>query len=771
MLKEWLLAIRCLKRECRAGQWLVIFFALVFAVATITTINFFTNRLQNGLAQQNASLLGGDLVITSSTPAPEAWLKKTAELSIRTAEVLSFSSVISAHNQLQLVNVQAVPVNYPLYGEKLSIEPHNILVEPRLLSLLTLKLGDNISIGAAKFKLEDASPASLDLINTGWVIAPTVVMRSDDVPATKVVIPGSRVSYRLLMAGKKADIQTFISWVSPQLQPGQRILSIEEQRFMLLNSLQHADKYIQLVVLFTLLMCGTAITLSVRQHLHRHYEDVALWRCLGSPEHQVTGVYIRQLVMVACAAGAIGTLAGFYLHTFIINIFYSMMPMQLPPPNMMPLLLGFTTSTLMLFCYAYPIITTLPRTSPLYLWRHDTSKQNPHKNLNAIMTLVLLLAYVYWMMDFSLVALLILDSLLLSVGFLYLLNILTFSFLRKLVKHSNGVVHRGVSQLLQHPETAGIQLTAFTLLLMSVLILSTVKNNLLDNWQASLPSNTPNYFAFNISPAEKQRVPDFLAAQKIQVDNMYPMIRGRLITLNGKPIMEVIPPGARGHNALHRDLNLSSMLAYPSDNKIESGRTWSENDKGKLLVSIESKLARDMQLKIGDQLGFQIGDRQLNAEVSNIRSVDWSSFHPNFFIIFPPETLNNFPTTYLSSFHMSSTQSVVLNQLVKQFPNVTVIDIASTLRQIQELLAKTATALQYLFSFAVCAAALIFITSLTASMDERKRTYRLLRVLGASRNYIINSLVVEFSFLAILTILFAYGLSQIISRLLITMLF
>jgi putative ABC transport system permease protein len=268
-----------------------------------------------------------------------------------------------------------------------------------------------------------------------------------------------------------------------------------------------------------------------------------------------------------------------------------------------------------------------------------------------------------------------------------------------------------------------------------------------------------------------ENVSKFLAKDKIHVADIYPIVRGRLITLNGRPIQNAIPEAARNHNALHRDLNISSMTTFPDENKIVSGAAWNSNENGKLLVSVEKNMASDLHLKLGDKLGFQFGDEEVTAAVSNIRSVDWGSFHPNFYIIFPPETLDVFPSTFITSFHLASNQAVILNQLVREFPSVTVIDIASVLKQIQGFLSKISSALQYIFIFAILAAALIFIANLLASMDERRETYRLLRVLGASRKYIIGSLVVEFGFLGCLTLLFSYTLASIISHLLITMIF
>ncbi len=771
MLREWQLAARLLMRECRAGQWLIVFFALVLAVTTITGINFFTNRLAAGLDQQAAKVLGGDLVVSSSIPIPAPWQEKAKNLKLRTAEVITFPSVISRDHQLQLVTVKAVSETYPLHGTPNILAKHRVLAEYRLLSLLSLQLGTQLDIGAAKFKMSGILPSELDMMNTGWAIAPRVLMRIADVPDTQVLLPGSRVIYQLLVVGDKNQVSTFNTWLTPQLKPGQTLTDIQHQRDSMLNMLQHADKYIQLVVLFCLLMCGTAITLSVRQHLHRHYEDVALWRCLGAPEKQVTHVLFIQLLIIAFAAGIAGSVAGYYLQNLIAQSLHAFIELDLPPASFMPAILGFATSTILLFCYAYPVISILPRTSPLYLWRHETRGQPKHKYLYAIITIILLLGYVYWMMDFSLLALFILDSLLLSIGVLYVVNILTLSFIKKLVGISNGIVRRGLSQFIQHPETASIQLAAFTLVLTSVFILGTIKHNLLGQWQSTLPPQTPNYFAFNIAPAELDNVQKYFRQQGITLSDIYPMVRGRLTALNNKPIMLAIPPHAEEHNALHRDLNFSSMLTYPSDNQIVTGARLDHRADGKALISVENSLATELGFKLGDELSFQIGGQEIKAKIANFRSVNWGSFHPNFYIIFPPHTLDKFPTTYITSFHLQPGQATLLNQLIRDYPNITVIDIASTLQQIQNLLTSIANALQYLFNFAICAAVLIFITNLAASMDERRETYKLLRILGASRNYIVGSLIVEFSFLAILTVLFAYTFAKVISQLLITIIF
>lgn len=772
MLKTLLFAIRLLWREIRSGQWFIIFFALLLAITALTGLQFYTDRLMRGLDNQSAILLGGDIVISSPIAIPKTWEDQAQRLRLRTANVWLYPSVVSTADKLQLVNLQAVSNNYPLLGnESLSIAPNTALVEPRLLPLLAVRMNDTITIGAASFRVRERNLSDVEMGNVGWVIAPKVIIRLDDVPKTQTVLPGSRIDYRLLVAGEPRQILNFQRWLAPQLKPGQRILNVKQQSFVLRETLQRAQDFIQLVILVCLLMSGVAIAMSVRQYLNRHYSHVALWRCLGAQEKQVAQIMILQLLVLALLAGLFGVTLGYMLQAVFANVFKQYFQFPLPQTGFAPIGLGFITSTLLLFSYAYPIINELPRTSPLYLWRNETTNKPLQRPLYMIIAVIFLLAYIYWAMDFSLLALFFLDALLLSIGFLYAFSILVLSVLRKLMMITQGTMRRGIAELVYHPESTSVQLTAFTLIVMALIILATLRHDLIKHWQTTLPNNAPNYFTFNIAPADVTHLQTFLRQHGIATEGIYPMVRGRLIALNDKPIMTAVPESARGHNALHRELNLSAMLHYPSDNKIISGVAWQARDVGKPIISVANNLSDDLQFKLGDRLSFQIGDKTVSAVINNIRSLEWGSFHPNFYVIFPPGMIDRFPTTYVTSFYLQPYQKIILNQLVQQFPNITVIDIADVLNQVQRILDKIILAIQYLFFFALGAGILIFITSLQASQDERRATYHLLRVLGASKKYIYKSIAVEFGFLGLLIIILSYSLASVISYLLIKTIF
>jgi putative ABC transport system permease protein len=342
------------------------------------------------------------------------------------------------------------------------------------------------------------------------------------------------------------------------------------------------------------------------------------------------------------------------------------------------------------------------------------------------------------------------------------------SAVRRISIHFNGVVRQGLNQLSHHEDNVSFQFIGFTLIILFIIVLGMIRMDLVRKWQHSLPKNTPNYFAFNIAPDDAQSLEKYFRENRVDVEGIYPMARGRIISLNNKPILLAVPANARNHNALHRELNLSWMWKFPSDNKIVNGEAWQPQDQGKAIASVEKNLANDLHLKLGDQLTFKLGEETFSATIVSFRTLDWASFHPNFYVIFPPGLLDKFPSTYITSFFLNPNQTILLNQISQLFPNMTIVDVADLLKQVQSLVEKISTAFQYLFLFSLGSGILIFITSLQASMDERRQTYKLLHILGASRNYIYKMISVEFLFLFLLiagaSVLFSYSIVYLLER-------
>lgn len=746
MLKTLPLAIKLLWREWLAGEWYIVFFALLLAMTAIIATHFYTDRLMRGLDQQSAIALGGDLVISSPSPLPKTWKEKAITQHLRVAEVWSYPSVVSAKNQLQLVNLQAVSTTYPLIGNHaIRLDHDTIWVESRLLSLLQIKINDTVVIGAANFRVEKILTADSDMLNTGWTISPRVLMRLDDVAATRTVLPGSRVDYRLLLVGDKNQLRQFRLWIAPQLQPGQLLLDRDNQQSTLKTILQQTDNYLQLILLVCVTISGVAIGFSMQYYLRRHYNHVALWRCFGASKQQIVKIFLWQLFIISLVAGTIAVFFGIIVQQVFANLFKHFFQFPLPEVSRGPIILGLITSIFLLFLFSFPVINQLPQTSPLNIWRDKIVVHSRKTSILLFFSWGIIFLFFYWLMNFSQLAFYFISLLLISVAVLYGLSLLMLALLRFISNNTEGTIRQGLSQLIHQPKNFSLQFIGFNVILILLMVFSLIKTDLIKQWQQSLPRLTPNYFAFNIAPTDVDHLTYFLKQQRISIAGIYPMVRGRLIELNNNPILTSVPKDALSNNALHRELNLSWMWQFPADNKIVAGIPWTLQDEGKSLVSVENKLAATLGLQLGDELTFQVGDQKIHATITNFRTLNWSSFHPNFFMIFPPGLFNQLPTTYITSFHLSSKQTDLLNQLVHLFPNITVVDVANLLKQLQDVIATVTTAMQYLFLFGLGTGILIFVACLIASMDERYQTYYLWRVLGAGKKYIRKSIIAEFA--------------------------
>lgn len=771
MLKNFLLAIKQLWRECRFGDWYVIFFAVLFAVGATTALHFYTDRLSRAFEMQSQQFLGGNVAIESNTPIPPAFIAEAKAAQLKYAEVLSYPSTLNSSKGFQLITVQAVSKAYPLL-EPAQGRPTKatLWADPRLLEALHLKLNDTIKIGAATFKISKQLSNETDSLSTGWLIAPRVIIQLEDVAATKTVVPGSRVQYRLLLLGEKKQLARFQAIVTPELQGGQRWIDPKDQASSLQNILVQFENYLQIIILVTLVISGVAIFLSLREYMQKHFGHIALWRTLGASRAQIIQIFLWQFLLIALFAGCAGILLGYFTQNAIANLFKSVFMFTLPGVSIKPLFLGFLTALFLLFAFVYPVIRILAQTPPLYIWRGEAALPIMHYGIFFTSVLVVLILFLYLFLDFSLLTLFFIDLLLISMAFLLGLSILLLKLVKQLRQYTRGVYYRGFSGIIERPQSFSFQFVGFTLILLLLICLYFLRGNLLNEWRLSLPANTPNYFLINLSQEDLPHLKENLRTAHIPIEQIYPLVRGRLISLNGKPILAAIPPDARRHNALHRELNLTWTLEYPKDNKVISGAVWSKSIIGKPYVSVENSLAKKLHLKLGDVLGFQIGSETFQAAVANFRSVDWTSFHPNFFMIFTPGLLEKFPTTYITSIHLDAQQLFLLTRFQKQFPNITVIDVANLLMQIQTIIGKISLALQYLFLFALIACGLIFITTIQASLDERKQTYHLIRILGASKYFIIMSLLVELVTLASLILGCAFFFAYLLKFLLLSFL-
>lgn len=725
--------------EYRARQWNLIFLALLFAVMMLSVMQFVADRAEKGLAEQSAQLLGGDLVIESSVPIQPNFREKATQLSLRTADIIVLQTMLNHAGEFILVNLQAVSPEYPLFGKPLALQAHHILINKRIQDNFNLTFPAQLKIGASSLTTTALIPATLELSYSGWLLAPRVVINLSDLSATQTLLPGSRASYRLLVAGDKANLRQFYNAINPLLTPQQKLVTPNQNTFQLLNNLNVIIQFVQLAVIVSIIFCGITISLSVRQYVKRHTSQIALWRSLGATTQQIRTHYILQLFLAAVVTMVVGMVIGYYAHVLLINYISPYYQFVSDAATLKPFFISGMASFVILFCYAYPYIQTLSEVNALTIWRgnHQATNAGFYYGIAAFIIFVL---FVLLLMNFTLFSLFIIDCLTLGMAIFILASILSFSLLRRLAEHCRGTLYRGIKQIIQYPETSSTQISALALVLMCLFLLHFMKNDLLTKWQATIANDAPNYFAFNIAADEVAGLQQHFKDTQL---TFFPMIRGRLIKLNNQPIFSVAGID-KSHNALHRDLNLSAG---------DIPRTGTETHP---TISIESSLAKALHSKLGDKLTFLIYDKEITATVVETRDVNWESMQPNFYVIFSRDALQDFPVTYITSFYLPPQQINKISGLLNNYPNITLIDMADVLKQIQSWLNQAASVLQILFVFTLLSALLVLIAALIATGDDRRQTYSLIRLLGASKDYIIKSIFVEGIILTLLALLLAY---------------
>lgn len=773
MLKHIIFAWKLLWQEWRQGQWLIIFFALILAVTVMSSMHFITERVIHGIYQTSSRILGADLVISSSTPIPHDWITKARATGLRTAELWQFPSVISTKQETQLINVQAVSDNYPLLtisSKPLSLHRGQALIDNNLKSRLRLSKQDTLQIGVALFSINHQVPPNL-FTDAIWQLMPRAMILLADIPATKTILPGSRVDYRLLMTGSPTSLNQFKLWVFPRLQSNQRLLDIRDQQRSIQTIFSQTQNYVQLVLFICLLLSGIAIYVSARYYAQSHQNQVALLRCFGASQKQLLTIYCWQLLLIAVVSAKIGVTLAYFLQNLVARIFKIYFYFDLPPAGYSPILFGFISSLLLLFACAYPVIAQLPKVPPIRIWREKiTFSAFSNYQYLTIMT-ILFIAYLNWIFDFSIISLLFLDLILLSIGCLYLASLGILAILNRVCDKTRGIWQVGLIQVVRSPERLAMQVTAYSLVFMPLFILLFLYHGILAHWTTDLPKNAPNYFLFNIGTTDVSTLRQFFNRHQIKIEDIYPMVKARLVSLNNHPILTAVPINARLHNVLHRDLNLSAMRKYPSDNRVIAGHPWTDADNNQPLISIAESVATDLHLKIGDRLTFQINDQSLSGTINNIRHIHWESMHPNFFVIFPPQTLDRFNRTYITSFYLSKEKISLVNVLINTFPNTTLINISALLAQIKIILDKAILILTYLFLFSLLAGLFISLSIYHISKHEKKKWMRLLTLLGANRFFIRRVLSIEGLVLLFSVLILSYTLAKLITALLMQMLF
>jgi len=768
----WQNSWRMLWRDWRGGELNILAIGLVIAVTSITAVGFFTDRIERGLKLQSAELIGADLVITSAKSEVYNYIEDVRAYDFQVATTQQFRSVALGNNQPQLVEVKAVSETYPLRGVlRVSDTPFgddeattdtpsagDVWVEARLLQLLKLEIGDTVRLGSSTFTLRKVLRFEPDRGGDLFSVAPRVLMNRADVDATGLIGVGALASYRVLISGVRKDIENYRQAISKNLRNGEQILTVEEGRPELNIALQRAQQFLGLAALISVLLAGVAVATVAYRFASRHLDTSAMLRCLGASQKTIIRLFGMEMLWLALLASTLGCLLGVLTQFVITELLDQLVIAKLPPPSFKAVLLGYVTGIVMLTGFALPPLLSLRRVPPLRVLRKDVVVGTVSAWFVYLAVVVCMSLLLYWQIgDLKLVGT-VLGGIMATLVLLAFAAYLLIQLLNRL-RGRVGVAWRfGLANISRRPASSIIQIVAFGLGIMVLLLLSVVRSDLLDDWQRSLPPDAPNYFVINVQPDQVDGVTDYFKQRGVTNTRLYPMVRARLVEVNGKPTRASDYDNERAKHMITREFNLSWAENMQVDNTLVSGRWWSRKDFGKPLLSLESKLSTTLGLRLNDVVSFDVNGTVIDFTLSNLRDVEWDTFNINFFTVVTPGVLEQYPANWVTSVYLDSEQRQQLGQLVSEFPNVTLIDVNVIMQRVRGIMDRVSLAVEFIFLFTLMAGLAVLYAAIQSNQDERRFENAVLRTLGASKKTLMLGLFAEFSLLGALSGLLA-GLS------------
>ncbi len=757
----FVLAWRLLLRDARAGELRVLFFALLVAVAASTAIGYFGARLNGAMLLRATEFLGADLVLSGSAAALPEQVEAGTQLGLEHAQVVEFASVIAGEQSIQLASIKAASGGYPLRGElKSAAEPYaaeqpgggpgpgEAWAEARLFAALDLRVGQSIEVGNRQLRLTRVLTYEPDRAGDFYSLTPRVLINLEDLASTGVVQPGSRVRYRDLWRGDSETLARYREATEKSLAAHQRLEDARDGNRQIGGALGRAERYLNLASLAAVLLAGVAVALSVARFAARRFDASALLRCLGLSRREALSLFALQLAMLGLLACLAGALLGWIGQLVLFQLLQGLLPPGVPPGGLLPAIAGMATGLVALAGFALPPLAALGRVPPLRVLRRDLLPVPPSSWL-VYGAALLALGLIMWRLSLDLKLTLgllgggLLATLLLGGALLFGL-----SALRRLLARASLPWRLGLGQLLRHPLAAAGQSLAFGLILLAMALIALLRGELLDTWQDQLPAESPNHFALNVLPEEREAFAARLAELSPHPAPLYPIVAGRLTLINGEPVQGIVSKDSQGERAIQRDLSLTWAANLPAGNVLVDGQWWNDLPQSDLPgVSVESELAESLGLKLGDELNFSVGGLERKARVSSLRQVEWDSFQPNFYMIFEPGTLQDLPATYLTSFYLPPHSEKQLVELSRQFPAVTLLQVEALLEQLRSIMAQVSLAVEYVLLFVLAAGLAVLFAGLQATLDERLRQGALLRALGAERRLLLRARRAEFGLL------------------------
>jgi putative ABC transport system permease protein len=762
------LAMRMLARDWRAGELTVLGIGLMLAVAALTSVGFLTDRVEQALRQQSHQLLGGDLLLTADHPLPDLFRQEAATRGLRVAESATFPSMVSLGDAALLAEIKAVSAGYPLRGSLRTAAVLNAADAPtsvvpqageawpdeRLATTLSLAPGTALTLGRIAVRSGPILTMEPDRGMNVFALAPRLMINLADLPASGLVQNGSRIRYRLHLAGETSDVKAYEAWANAQLGRGEKIESLDNARPEIRNVTERAQRFLRLAALLAVILAAVAVALAAERYMRRHLDGCAVMRCMGASGAQLLLIHGGEFLIFGLAATLAGCGIGYAVQAGLEQMLASLMLTKLPAPSLLPWLHGLLVGLTLVTGFALPPLLRLKRVPTIRVLRREWSASEPASVGAYLLGAAVLAALMLWMAGELRLGLIVLGGFLIALAFFALMARLLLAVLGRLRPAGRGYGWRhGLVNLRRRLAATMVQAVALALGLTALLLLTVARGDLLDSWLERVPADAPNRFAINIQPDQRVAIADFFKSCGLPPPELEPMVRGRLVQVNGEPVGPESYADDRAQRLVDREFNLSWSVTVPSGNTVSGGRWHGATQAAEF--SVEQGLAETLNLKLGDRLTYDIAGNRVEAAITSLRKLDWDSMRVNFFVMSPPVVLQDYPASYITSFHLPAGKAGVIPELVRTFPNITVIDVAALVRQLHATIDQVARAVQLVFGFAVLAGLAVLYAALQASSDERRHELAVLRALGARSRQLSSALLAEFAALGALAGLLA----------------
>lgn len=758
----------------RAGALRVLVFALVLAVVAITAVGFFTKRVESALSQQGALLLGGDLVVLADHAIAEKYDLLADKYALKSVKTYEFPSMVMAGDVGQLAEIKAVESGFPLRGDvtlgqsandagtvvKSAPSAGEVWIEPRLANVLNVQVGDTLAVGEKQMRISAILQREPSRGGDMFSFAPRLMMFADDLADTKLIQYGSRVKYQLLLAGAPDKIEAFHAEIKPLLGRGERVQDLRNARPEIKLALDKAEQFLGLSAMVSVVLAMVAMLLSSQPYIKQSLDAFALMRCFGSTQKTVLQILLWQTLLIAFFSALTGVVIAYVVQMGLARMVGHLFVGTLPSASFSPAAAGLAASILMMVAVVMPHAWQMRKLSAMNILRRETLLQPMSAQAKYVPAALTMMAMVFWQAQDSKIAISTIAAMLLMSAVLVLLTYVLVHAAKLLLSVRSGsrllaTLVIGVQGLKTRLGLSAMQMLGFSMGLTVLLLLALVRGDLISNWQASLPIDAPNRFAINIQPDQIDGIEQFFTRQNIQDTSVFPMVKGRLISINQVQVRSDRWQDERARRLGEREFNLSWASQMQSDNKLLAGKWWQPEDYGKPYLSLEHDLAKTLGIKLGDTLTFDVAGNPLMLTVTSLRKVDWDTMRANFFAVTPPGVLEQYPASYISSFHLPLGAETSLNQLLKQYPNLTVIDVAALMQQVRGIMQRMSTTVEYVFVFSLVTGLAVLYAALVATRDERVAEATLMRVFGASRRQVSAAYLTEFFCIGLIAALLA----------------